>query len=374
MVMGQFMQYYGLNALGFAKLISLYYLAYAIGQIPAGLLLDRYPLKLILAGSAFFCSIATLVFTMTHSALLAEIARFCIGLVSSFAFVGALKIGEVYWPSRYFTRIVGITVALGTIMASYGNVLLAYLARTESWVHLFHWIGLIGLCISLLFVLAYFCFPRKAPRPENAAYTVKDIQKLLKSKFLWINALMGGLFYLPSAVLSDVWGNAFLHATYQLNFVETSSILSFMFIGWMVGSPIIGTLADLFKNPWMIMASGALLTLAILVALFEGGAFIGSHLHLVLFAFGFFGSSQLVVWKVFREHSNLTLAATGIALTNMIITLTVMLGQYMMGLILNAYGQSDSLNAYGAADYHHALFWLALPLIAVTIGQMLIRK
>lgn len=99
-VMGQLMQHFNINALGFAKLVSIYYLAYAIGQIPAGLLLDRYPVKLILALSAFFCSLATLFFAATHSPFFGELARFCIGFVSSFAFVGALKIGEVYLPPQ----------------------------------------------------------------------------------------------------------------------------------------------------------------------------------------------------------------------------------------------------------------------------------
>lgn len=221
----------------------------------------------------------------------------------------------------------GVTVALGTISASYGNVLLAYLVQTNTWVGLFHYIACIGFMLSLLFLVAYYYFPKKSPRLENSHYTLRDLKALFQSRFLWFNALIGGLFYLPSAVLSDIWGNAFLHATYHLSFVETSGILSFMFIGWMVGSPIMGTLADLCKNAWIIMELGAVCTLGILIALFGGRGVIGSHLHFVLFAFGFFGSSQLVVWKIFHQHSTLKLAATGIAMTNMIITLTVTVGQ-----------------------------------------------
>lgn len=373
-VMGELMHHFSVDALGLTKILVVYYLAYALGQIPAGLLLDRFPLKLVLAASAFLCSIATFVFAATHSAPAAEAARFAVGFVSSFAFVGALKIGEVYLPSSYFTRVVGVTVALGTIMASYGNVLLAYLARSETWSYLFHGVALIGIFISFLFVLAYFIFPNKSPKPENNAYTLKDIKQLIKSKFLWINAIIGGLFYLPSAIITDVWGNAFLHATYHLNFVETSSILSFLFIGWMVGSPFMGTLADFLKNPWMIMAGGAFLTLLVLASLFGGSNFVAGHLELMLFAFGFFGSSQLVVWKIFHQHSTMTLAATGIALTNMIITLTVTAGQFMMGFVLNHFSQADQLSAYSASDFHHALLWLSLPLILVIILQVLVRK
>lgn len=255
-VMGDLMQHLSIDALGFAKLVSLYYLAYAIGQIPAGLLLDRYPLKIMLAGSALLCSLATLFFAATESSLMGEVSRFCIGFASSFAFVGALKMGELYLPPQYFTRVVGITVALGTISAAYGNLLLACLLQGQNWMTLFHYIAAVGLVINVLFIAAYFYLPKQNLLPETSAYSLKDFKSLVQSRFLWINAVLGGLFYLPSAVLSDIWGNAFLHTTYHLNFIDTTGILSFMFIGWMVGSPLMGTLADLVKNTWLIMAIG----------------------------------------------------------------------------------------------------------------------
>ncbi len=368
-VMGQLMQYFNLDALGLTKLLAIYYLAYALGQIPAGLLLDRFSLRLMLAISAFLCSVGTLIFISSHNVLIAECGRFFIGFVSSFAFVGALKMGEVYLPSRYFTRLVGVVIALGTIMASYGNILLAYFVQTFAWTYLFHWIAFMGLGISGLFVFAYWRFPKHTPKPENARYRLQDVRVLLQSRFLWINAIIGGLFYLPTAVLSDVWGNAFLHATYHIDFVATSKILSFMFIGWVVGSPIMGMLADYLQNPRLVMAGGVVLTLIVLCMLFQGGPLVTKHLSFTLFLFGVFGSAQLVVWKLFHQHATFLLAATGIALTNMIITLTTSIGQFSMGIVLNKFGHSHDLSSYAASDYHHALFWLALPLVIVGLTQ-----
>lgn len=61
-------------------------------------------------------------------------------------------------------------------------------------------------------------------------------------------------------------------------------------------------------------------------------------------------------------------------MTNMIITLSVTCGQYMMGLILNQFGQSNNINAYSAEDFHHALFWLSMPLVVVIVCQIYMRR
>jgi len=363
------MTHFNVDAFGLTQILAVYYLAYGLGQIPAGLLLDRYPVRLILGGSALLCAVGVVLFVYSPTAWLAEMSRFFIGLFSSVAFVGALKLGEIYLPRQYFTRLVGVVVALGTISAAYGNVVLAYLIEAHTWQYLFLLIAGIGAVISVLFISAYVLFPRKTVHRENSVYTLKDVLKLLKSKFLWINAIIGGLFYLPTAVFSDIWGNAFLQATYHLKFVNTSSMISLMFVGWMVGSPLIGYLADRLRHPRFVMAGGAALTLLVLTGLFQAWPIVASHLPLTLFLLGFFGSAQLGVWRLFQNEMTYKLVATGIALTNMIITLTITLGQFMMGYLLNLHQQSDQLSAYTAQDYHRAFICLALPLVLVLVAQ-----
>lgn len=368
-VMDQLMMHFHVGAFGLTQVLAVYYLAYGVGQIPAGLLLDRYPVRLILGGSALLCAAAMILFVYSPTAWLATMSRFLIGLFSSVAFVGALKLGEVYLPKQYFTRLVGVVVALGTISAAYGNVLLAYLVDAYTWQELFLMIAGVGAIISLLFICAYVFFPKKMLHHENSIYTLQDFLNLLKSKFLWINAFIGGLFYLPTAVFSDIWGNSFLHTTYHLAFVSTTGMISLMFVGWMIGSLLTGYLADRLRYPRWVMAGGAALTLLVLTGLFQAWPIVATHLSLTLFLLGFFGSAQLGVWRLFQKEMTDKLVATGIALTNMIITFTITLGQFMMGYLLGFHQHSDQLSDYTAQDYHRAFICLALPLVLVLLAQ-----
>ena len=70
------------------SLAAFYYYAYALMQIPVGLLMDRYGPRLLLTIAAMLCAFGSVTFGHAHSLEMAEWGRFTMGIGGSFAVVG----------------------------------------------------------------------------------------------------------------------------------------------------------------------------------------------------------------------------------------------------------------------------------------------
>ncbi|WP_267897719.1 MFS transporter [Dongshaea marina] len=96
-------------------LMSVYFPVYAVFQILAGYLLDRYKLRLILslavaivAGGLLMIAIPSL------GAILA--GRVLIAIGSAFAFLGALKTASMWLPEKVFPVAVGLINTMGVLL------------------------------------------------------------------------------------------------------------------------------------------------------------------------------------------------------------------------------------------------------------------
>ena len=108
--------------------MSIYFPIYAICQIPAGYILDRYSIKIVLSLACFIVSIG-LVCMMNASISALIIGRLLIALGSAFAFLGALKVASVWLPEHLFPIAVGLTNTIGVFGGIFGQIFLnPYLA------------------------------------------------------------------------------------------------------------------------------------------------------------------------------------------------------------------------------------------------------
>lgn len=368
-LVGGLMHYFSIDAFEITKLLALYYFAYTLGQIPAGLILDRYPVKLTLALASLACTIGLYLFIMSTDINIARTGRFIIGFASSFAFIAVLKMGRVYLPQRYFTRIVGITVAIGTLAASYANVLASTFDHDRI-TTIFYISIMVGLILSIIFMISQLYESKVKVLDKQESYSKKQILALIKNPYLWLNGFIGGLFYLPSCVLSDIWGSYFFHTHFHLSLTLSAYVITWLFIGWMVGSPIMGYLADHYHKTKALLAINAAICAITFTYLMGSKNLSLEPLCIIVFLLGFCSSSQLIIWRIFHHIAPIDLAATGIALTNMMIMLTCALGQLFIGFLLGLNQNSSNIESYLSADYNRGM--VILP-IALIIGIILVR-
>ncbi len=285
------MQGFHLSAFQLGILDVSYFALAALIQIPGGLMLDRFGARRVMPLAAVCCGFGLLIFMSAHSFKIALLGRMLAGLGSAFGILGALfMIGERIRPSLLAFGL-GASIMIGLSGALLDGPM-AMIAQALGWRGLILILSLSAFVFSLVF---WLCLPEKSPLPSGGVERNKGkggrLRILAKDKTLWAIALYGGIMYLPAGMLGTLWGTHFLlMAEPRLSLPEASTLNSLIFLGWIVGSPIVGALSDFFqqRRAFLILASTACLT--VIALLFSLPHFNVMGLIALFFGLGFFGS------------------------------------------------------------------------------------
>ena len=97
-LMGEF----GVGAAVLGNLGALFFYAYAVMQLPAGVMLDRWGPRRVLPGAIVFCALGCWVFATADGIAQAYVGRLMIGTGAGFSWVGALKLTTLWFPVHRF--------------------------------------------------------------------------------------------------------------------------------------------------------------------------------------------------------------------------------------------------------------------------------
>ena len=330
--------HFNLSATGFGFLSSIYYFAYVPMQLPVGVLLDRYGPQRLLTVACFICVVGTFLFTGTSTYWVAALGRFLVGFGSSFAFVGVLKLATIWLPENRLAMASGMTSALGPIGAMLGDNFLEIFVHHWGWVNTLNSTAIFGI---LLTVVLWFGIHDKQGRHRqhgtvsNFKSGMIDLGLIIRNKQIWVNGMYGCLVYLPTTVFAELWGIPYLVHAHGMSTHAAGVANSFLFLGFIVGAPLMGYISDRLarrKFPMLIGASGA--AILMMIILYVPGLTESNIQHL-MFLLGLFYSAQAIVFAVGRELSPGEAAGTAMAVTNMVVMLGAMFLQPLVGHLLD---------------------------------------
>lgn len=341
LIIPQLMVQYHINAVGIGLFASTFYIGYLLLQIPIGYFLDRYTLKSVLIISISCCVVPFILFLFCHQFWLGCILRFIIGAASAGSFISILYIARYYFSARWFNLITGVTISIGTLVAALTDVLTSFLESYFNWQTIMMAIGLFSVLtiFSLLLVKNPSFLKQKNLLDAKIQYSTTRMWKIfINPKFL-INGLIGGLLYAPTSIIATTWGVLFMQVHYHMEKINASHGILYLFLGWAIGSPIVGYLNKkiIYIKYFLIISASAaagisfLFLYALPSKLWE--------IYFILFCIGLCSSSQVVVWKLFSKLCPRKLSGVGIALTNMMITLTDAVIQFIVGILLSNFEQ-----------------------------------
>ena len=151
----------------FGDIISLYDWAYAIMQIPIGLLLDRFGPRVLMTVAALCCSLGCIMFAMTSDVFMASCARFLMGMGSACGFIGTLKLGTLWFPPHKLGRVIALTIVMGTLGATLGGTPLSLVIDYMSWSVALVLLGVLGAGLSVLIYLFVTNTPTGQEIPDH---------------------------------------------------------------------------------------------------------------------------------------------------------------------------------------------------------------
>ena len=365
----ELMQAFHVHASALGSLSAMYYYAYAIMQIPIGILLDRFGPRYLLTFAANMVAIGCLLFGTTHQLWVAEIGRILMGIGSAFAFVGCLKLSAAWFPVSRFALVVGLTNTLGVLGAISGEEPLAFLVDSLGWRHMIIIAMFLGFALAILNFLVirnypyYECIAEKPPALPKGHALWSHLKQIVTSKQTWLIAVYGGLLVAPIAGFAELWCVPFLMKAYGFTKPVAAGLSSMTFVGIAVGGPIHGVLSNYLgrRRPVMLLGSiGALCALSILIyyPLPTQDVLIGG----LLFLLGFFSVNMLLSFALNTEIHPKAIGGTVIAFTNMLVMLGGTIFQPLIGRILDSLtaSNSDSVTAFSVHDYHVAFMLLPI--------------
>ena len=351
-------------------LSSVYFYSYAAMQIPGGVLMDRFGPHRLLTLATFICAICTIAFGMTDNFYTACVARFMIGIGSSFAAVGTMKLAANWFAPQRFALLTGLMVTLGMLGAIGGEAPLALLIDNFGWRESMEIMGALGIGIAFLILLIAKDSPHHIHAQQQDHHLevplVQSLLALIKNKQLWLVATYGGLMYMSTPVFCGLWGVPFLMFKMHLSKAVAANYISLVFIGWAIASPLWGIFSNKQGKRKPSMMIGAIGSLATSILFIFAPLKSGLLLQTLLFAFGVFSAGFLPAFAVAKELCNKRYVATGLSFMNMMNMVWIAMAQPLIGYVLDCLWQGelvDHVRVYPLEAYYVALSILPLGIL-----------
>lgn len=372
---------FALESAGLGVLIGAYDWAYSSMQIPLGISMDRIGPRFFICAAAIICALACFLFGHTSSPFVGGLARFMMGLGSACGFIGTIKIGTLWLDRRHVAKVTSIGILMGTAGASLGGAPLEVVLNTIGFTNTLEMLGYIGLGISVLLFLFLQNHPSKDGFKKQAHETphnhpLTDILTLAKTPQAWIMAVYGMLMYLPITVMGVAWGVSFVRTTENVSDVVAASVVSTMFLGAAIGSPVFAYFSDFIHSRRFPMALGSLITSFIWFIVFLADVPL-YMLYVLFFIAGFTYTAKCLSFASICEIMPLNMSAVSVAFVNMVVMTTGIIFLPLMGALIDWHWDGTMLNGiplYEASDYTFALLLLPISLLISFVLTLFMKE
>jgi sugar phosphate permease len=377
-IAGELSQAFKANGSTLGNIAAAYFYAYALLQLPVGLILDRVGTRRPLVIAVLAATVGTLGFARAHDALGAQLARLLMGAGAAFSFIGCLKLAQAWFPPSKFSTLAGMTNTAGMLGAASGAPV-AVLVKAIGWRAAVAWMGGAELLLAIL----VFAVVRDPPAEHDSsaasqpsAKTSQGLRDVLANPQVWINAIYATTISLVFVAFGGLWGAGYIQKVYGLDTVGAAGAGSYLFLGGIAGSLFFGWFSDYLKRrklPMVIAGAGALAAMSGLLYL-PGLPLAGFKAG--LFLVGFFSSANIVSYAVARDLYP-SLAGFSIGFLSTCYFAGSAASQPLVGMLLerrHSAASAGGLVALTAGDYRFALSPLVGLMLVGLIAALLLKE
>jgi MFS family permease len=246
---------YGVDYAGVGNVIGAYTLAYAVAQLAAGLLTDRFGSRRLLLVGLTLAALGSALFAVTSAYPLALAARLIIGTAGGFLYTPTLAYTFAAFDPRLRGRAMGVAeagVGAGQILAvTCLPVLFAALGLVPAF------LSLPAAAVVLWLAVAF----RLPPLPEARRRGRGQLVALARDRDFWL-LLVGFAFVgMLAQVAVMTWMPTYLRLIHGYGVVEAGLSSAIVLAGLILFSPVFGALSDRLTARRPVMFLGCALAL-----------------------------------------------------------------------------------------------------------------
>lgn len=368
-------QDFKIDAAQLSWMSSTYLWADILFLLPAGMILDRFSTRQVILSAMLVCIIGTVGFALTDSFILASFFHFLSGIGNAFCFLSCVVLVSHWFPPRRQALVIGSLVTMAFIGGMMAHTPFAYLYELFGWRKALLIDGAVGAAILLWIYFIIKDKPSDSPQlmATSEGHVVSSFLDALANRQNWLAGFYTSFLNLPIMVLCALWGASYLQVVHHLPDIAASNVVSLIFMGSVIGCPLVGWLSDSHGKRKPIMIAGAIATLLTLSPLFFNVVLSQMTLSIIFFALGFFTSTQVISYPLVAESSTSesTGAATGIA--SVIIMGGGGVGQVLFGWLM-AHHAGIEVTKYTVADFQFAMWMFPITAIAALVAVLLARE
>lgn len=325
-----------LSATDLGLLMSATSIAYALIQIPAGMLSTKYNRSFLLVGSTALMGLGCLLFASVPQYGWLLFARAVMGVGAGFSVPLVTHVLSDALDGRRLVRGMGIFGSgwgLGTMFAFFG---LSIVGSAAGWRWTMVLAGAVALLIALGIALA---LPGHMPPAESAPASVwsrRNMASLLLNRNLIYLSLIN-ISILSTRIGVVTWAPSFLNSRLGSGVVLSNAMTGIMGLVWFISPLFGGELAARLGKRVVIISSMAACVVLPLLFLLVGNAIVALILLALVgwFTMFYFGSTLSTISKV--VPAGLTGVAAG--LFNCLTWTGPFLSPFLFGVALDATGQ-----------------------------------
>ncbi len=323
---------------------GIFFLVFALNQIPLGILLDRHGPRLVVSAFLMVTIIGCALFTIADSVWMLIAGRIMMGLGSSALIISSFVLLSHWFTAEKYASATSVLIAIGNLGGLLATAPLAALSAWISWRGSFAVIGILCFIVAALVFFFSQDYPPGTQKEEFPKQSLSDQLKgtwqVIRNPATWHLVALAAVAYPSVATILALWGGPFLHDVYGLDTIERGSILLWMaiaailsplFYGWL--NNIIGTRA--------IAILGASLTVIVLLILAFTSRLDLWLITLLMAMLGAGAGYNMLVLPASRFFFPIHMTGRAVTTVNIAIVGGVALMQVITGFIIGAFPEVD---------------------------------
>ncbi|MDD2586890.1 MAG: MFS transporter [Syntrophomonadaceae bacterium] len=322
---------FGIGASGLGLFSSMYFWAYALGQLPAGIMADRLGTRLTIAIFVGVAGVGAVVFGLAGGFSMALVGRFLVGLGVGFVYVPAMRFLADWFKSNEFATYSGILLGIGNVGALAAAAPLVVLMGAIGWRSSMTSVGILSIVIAVLCFLIIRDKPSDVGgaspaqiegRPETKAATTfstgEAIGMTVKSWNVWTIIVLFFIWYGTIMAFQGLWASPWLMNVYGMTKAEASKLITLIPIGMIIGCPLSGVIADkILKSKFKVVVMGAVGSIIVWIPLvFMIDSLSVGLISVLMFLFGYFNGHFVIMYANLKENVEPAIQGTATGFLN----------------------------------------------------------
>ena len=361
---------FGTTAIGISAILGTYYYTYSTASLVAGAALDRFGAKKVVPVGIFILAAGCLLFSVS-TATAGYAGRLLQGAGSAFAFTGAVYLATRGFSARWLATAIGITQCLGMLGGAAGQFVVGpWLERGLGWQTVWHWLG--TACVAVGVVL-FLVTPRELHSQFSTfswASVLNPYRIVFRNPQSYLCGLIAGLLFVPTTVGDMTWGVAFFERDRMFSYHDAVVTGSLVPLGWVIGCPLLGWLADRLGRRRPVLIGGAALMLLAAAAITFSTDNLTAQIACVIF--GIASGAAMIPYTVIKEVNpdEVKGSATG-AINFLTFGVTALIGPVFANLLGKGFGSTENHVEHFRLN---GMFWMSGIAIAILLSIFFLRE